>query len=822
MLRAMLRDLRAHKGRLAMMLAAIVLGVGFMVATWVIADSTARTAAGAPARTDIDVAAQAREPEAGFTDDDRIRLAALPGVDRVAGVYAGYAALVGADGKLAGVWPDRAGTNWDPSQRFTLAAGRAPERAGELALGEAEAAAADLTVGDSARVILVDGTSRRFTVTGLFTYRALGAEPVPSLAFHDALFGDRFDRLELVAAPGTGQAALADAVATAIGGSRSSSGGGVTEPARTVRTGDELAAERDELAADNARSIREVMLAFAAVALLAGVFVIANTFTMLVTQRTRQYALLRAVGASRRQVRRAVLAEAAVIGLIGSAAGAALGVGLGMLAMSAFRTTGSTVVYSVSPVGIGVGFAAGVLVTLVSAWGSARRGAAVPPVAALRSDAVIPRRALRVRLVVGLLLVAAGVALVAANGGTQLDETMRVLSVGGALIAWIGLLVLAPLMAGAALRPLSRVLSRGPALRLAVRNAVRDPRRTAATASSLVVGLALVTAFAVVGTAFTAVAGDSIRGLVPASTLVVEPALDGARLTADVPTTVAATPGVTASLAVPRARIDWDHGDVSMSAVDPAALDATLHLPIERGSGDLGSGVVLLRWYADQFHVEPGDRVTLRFSATDTREVTVAGVYAGWEGQPGMFIDRSLVPSRYWGDVETVYAVGSRDAVEKAFQDRPDVLVSDREEVISRLVADFELVLSVIYALFGAALVIAVFGVVNTLALSVLERTREIGVLRAVGAGQAFVRRAVRLESIVITGYGGLLGVLVGLALGGVLQHVMLARELWIVDVPVPLVLVSLVGMVLVGVVAAVWPARRAARADILTAVAAE
>ena len=284
----------------------------------------------------------------------------------------------------------------------------------------------------------------------------------------------------------------------------------------------------------------------------------------------------------------------------------------------------------------------------------------------------------------------------------------------------------------------------------------------------------------------------------------------------------ASTPGVTASLAVPRAQADWDHGSVSMSAVDPAALDSTLHLPIERGSGDLTEGVVLLRWYADQFHVEPGDRVTLRFAPTDTREVLVAGVYAGWEGQPGMFVDRSLVPSRYWGDVEAVYAVGPRDALEAAFEDRPDVLVSDRDEVISRLVEGFELVLSVIYALFGAALVIAVFGVVNTLALSVLERSREIGVLRAVGAGRTFVRRAVRLESIVITGYGGLLGVLVGLALGGVLQNVMLARELWVVDVPVPLVLVSLVGMVLVGVVAAVWPARRAARADILTAVAAE
>jgi putative ABC transport system permease protein len=202
--------------------------------------------------------------------------------------------------------------------------------------------------------------------------------------------------------------------------------------------------------------------------------------------------------------------------------------------------------------------------------------------------------------------------------------------------------------------------------------------------------------------------------------------------------------------------------------------------------------------------------------------VLVAGVYTGWEGQPGMFIDRGLVPSKYWGDVETVYATGSRSSLEAAFADRPDVLVGDRDEVIARLVESFELLLSVIYALFGAALVIAVFGVVNTLALSVLERTREIGVLRAVGAGRSFVRRAVRLESIVITGYGGLLGVLVGLALGGVLQHVMLGRELWLIDVPLPLVLVSLVGMVVVGVVAAVWPARRASRAEILSALTAE
>ncbi|GIJ43314.1 ABC transporter [Virgisporangium aliadipatigenens] len=818
----MLRDLRAHKGRLAMMLAAIVLGVGFMVATWVVSDSTARTAGGGAARTDVAICAQALEPESGFTPAERDRLAALPGVTRTNGVRLGYAALVAADGKLAGVWPDRAGTGWDDSQRFVLADGRAP-RAGELALGEQVAAAAGLTVGDTARVILADGSSVRPVVVGLFTYRPLGAEPIPSLAFAGdesaVLLGDRFDRVELATASAADETRLALQVKSIVDGERE------------VRTGAELTAERERMVADNARSVREVMLVFAAVALVAGMFVIANTFTMLVAQRTRQFALLRAVGASARQVRVAVLTEAAVIGVLGSTVGAVLGVLLGIGALAAFRPEGTTVAYTVSPFGIAAGYLAGVLVTVVSAYGSARRGAAVAPVAALRTDAALPRRALLSRAIVGGVLVVGGVAAVAATSGVDLDNTGRFVSMGGAIAVWLGLVVLAPFLAMAALRPLATLVGwrGGPTAKLAVRNALRDPRRTAATASALTVGLGLVCGFAVVGESFANVAGATTRDQVPAGTTVVQPALDGSRLGPEVVTKVRATPGVAAAVALTRAPVEWAAGDrplgtTSMSPVDPAAFERVLTMPVVEGSGDLRRGAVVLRGNADLNRLDVGDTLTLTVAPGVTRRVPIVGLYRGWEGQPGIFLDEALVPAEHRGVLEAVYAAGSgaRAGLDAAFADRPDILVTDRDGLVERLVKGFELVLAVIYAMFGAALVIAVFGVVNTLALSVLERTREIGVLRALGAGRTFVRRVVRRESIVITCYGGALGLLVGIGVGAVMQHVMLLQPLWPVGVPVPMVAIGVVGMVLVGVLAAVWPARRASRADILAAVATE
>ncbi|MFC7760463.1 ABC transporter permease [Catellatospora bangladeshensis] len=415
MLRAMLRDLRAHLGRVAMTLAAIVLGVAFVVATWVVSDSAAATVRGGAQRTDLAALAQARTGDAVIPAGTVARLGALPGVSRAEGVVEGYAALVGRDGKLGTTsWPATAGTDWDPSQRFDLVAGRGPQHAGEVALEQQAAEEAGLSVGDPARVLLGGDRSDTATVVGVFAYRPAGREFDPAVAY-DADTATRLLRPEGApdgatsgSVPGFARVELFGADEQAVAAAaRAELGAGFT-----VDPGAALRQEQADNAAEDGDIIRKALLAFAAVALLAGVFVIANTFNMLVTQRTRQFALLRAVGARRGQVRRAVLAESVVLGLVGATLGVALGVGLGLLAMRLLPVAG-TVAYAVSPWAILLGYAVGLLVTVVSAYGSARRAARVSPMAALRTDAAVPRRSLVLRTALGLVAVAAGVALVA-------------------------------------------------------------------------------------------------------------------------------------------------------------------------------------------------------------------------------------------------------------------------------------------------------------------------------------------------------------------------------------------------------------------------
>ncbi|HCT79530.1 MAG TPA: ABC transporter, partial [Micromonosporaceae bacterium] len=343
MLRAVLRDMRAHLGRVAMTMVAIVLGVAFVVATWVVSDSAAETIANGSSRSDLAVQVTANGPDAKLTAADREKLAALPGVRRATGVVIGHAAVVQSNGKLGDTYyPPEGGTSWDNSDRFALVSGRGPAASGEVALEEEVAKDAGLAVGATARMLKEDGTSESATVVGIFTYRKAGVhEGTPAVAYDQAtamrILGESFARVELF---GADQTRLADAAKTAMGADFA------------VETGAELAADRKARAEEDAKMMRNFLLAFAGVALLAGMFVIANTFTMLVAQRTRHFALLRAVGAKRRQVRRAVLVEAAVLGLLGATIGSAIGVGMGWLTMRWLRTTGETVVFAVSPLAI--------------------------------------------------------------------------------------------------------------------------------------------------------------------------------------------------------------------------------------------------------------------------------------------------------------------------------------------------------------------------------------------------------------------------------------------------------------------------------------
>jgi putative ABC transport system permease protein len=820
MLRAMLRDLRAHTGRRAMTLVAIVLGVAFVVATWVLSDSTAASLTGDDPRSTVDVVAQSPANEAVLTEDDLARLSNLPGVRRATGILAGRASLVGADGKLVAGAQDHAGTAWDDTDRFTILDGRPPASAGEVALSDAVADRANLSLGSRARVVLADGREVEARVVGLFDYRTLGVETAAAVAFAprtaQEYLGNEYDRIELRGPD------LAPQVRAAL-----------PDPGIAVHTGAELAAEAADEAASAAASTRESLLAFAAVALLVGMFVIANTFTMLVTQRVRQFALLRAVGATRRQVRRAVVLEAGALGLVGATIGVAVGIALGLLGMWAFTPEGEAVTYSVSPQGILVGYAVGIGVTVVAAHSSARRAAAVSPVAALRTDATPPRRTTVVRTTAGTVLLVGGAATVALTAGPDLGTAERVVCMGAGVAGWLGVLLLAPVLANAALTPLSRLLSRrgGPAVRLATRNAVRDPRRTAATSSALLVGLALVCAFATLGETMVSTLGGAVRNMVPPSATILRSASGVDPLSTDVLDRVRATPGVTGVAADRYTLVTVSHAGgtaaSSISAIEPDGFTTVLTPKLVEGTSDLRRGVVVDTDQAAVLGVRRGDDLAIEFPNSRPIHERVIGLIDTVEGQPLIYVDVAETPSWFHGNVTSIYATGPtpsavRQTLDSEFRNRPDVVVTDREGVIATETADFQLLLSVMYAMFGAAIAIAIFGVINTLALSVMERTRELGVLRAIGAPRRLVRRTVRAESIVICAYGGALGIAVGILFGAVMQHAMLGNPLQNTEIPTTTIATALLGILTVGVLSALWPARQAARTNILTAIQTE
>lgn len=819
MLKAMLRDLRAHRGRIAMTLVAIVLGVTFVVATWVLSDSTAASLGSRSTRSTVDVVVQGPEQARVLTEGDVNRLSALPGVEEVTGVQAARAALVGVNGKIIPGSHDRAGTGWDNTGRFTLTEGRAPRSANELALSGPAAEAADLGIGAQARVLLGDGREVRVRVVALFDYQTLGVETSPSVAFArnaaNTLLGKTYDRIEL---KGTNLAARARAA--------------VPNQKVSIRTGRDLAAEASNEATSAAQSTRESLLAFAAVALLVGMFVIANTFTMLVTQRVRHFALLRALGATKRQVRRAVVLEAATLGAVGATVGIALGTALGLLGMSAFAPSDEPVKYAVSPTAILVGYAVGIGVTAVAAYGSARRAATVPPIAALRTDESQPRHATTIRTTVGAVLLVGGAATVAVAAGPNLSTTERVVCMAAGVVAWLGVLLLAPVLASVVLSPLSHLMStRGdsPVIRLATRNAVRDPRRTAATSSALLVGLALVCAFATLGETVVDTMGAAIRNMVPETATVIRSASGTDPLATDVLAKTRSTPGVTEVAADRYALVTVTHGGgtsaSSVSAIEPEGFTHLLTPKITEGTSNLREGVVVDENQAAMMGAKRGDEITLALPGGTRLAQKIVGLINTVEGQPLIYVDVTKAPRSFQEHgITSIYASGDNptavhDALRKQFATRPDVRVTTREEVIAAETADFELILSVMYAMFGAAIIIAMFGVINTLALSVMERTRELGILRAIGAPGRLIRRTVRVESVVICAYGGALGIVVGVLFGAVMQHVMIGNPLLNIDIPTTVIAVALVGMLGVGVLSAVWPARRAARTEILTAI---
>jgi putative ABC transport system permease protein len=593
-----------------------------------------------------------------------------------------------------------------------------------------------------------------------------------------------------------------------------------------------------EVAAADARALRNALLGFAAIALVVGSFVIANTFSMLVGQRTRELALLRAVGLSRRQVRRLVLGEAALVGLLGGVAGIAAGYGFAVPAVRLLDDqTGSATVVVRWPALLAA-LAVAVGVTVLSAWSSARRAAGTPPVAALRSEITAPPGDIRRRTIAGAIVAAPGIAVYGYAGLTdQIDEQVGTVGLGGAVLLILAVILLAPALCRLLLGSLSAPLARlGATGRLAAGNARRNPRRTAATASALMISLSVVTGLAIFGHSVERYTVASVRDGVAAQ-LVAQPA-GGAKAAIPQGTVnrLADVPGVRAVAALRYGLLPVRVGPLAAQAsatiTDPAALGTALRLTMLSGQvEDLDGGVFVSGDLARRYRVSVGDRLTLGWPRGGERELAITGVYQESSLVSGVLVPQAVaLPHLEEADAFTAFvaiAPGADEAavragLERALADRPDLVVRSRSEYLDSELRGADQVLGVLYALLALAVVIGVLGVANTLALSVVERTREIGLLRALGLTRRQLRTVIRAESALIAVAGGVLGIGGGLLLGAMFQRAALRTGLLEAAVPAGQLLAALAGLAVAGVAAAAWPARRAARTDVLAAIASE
>ncbi|MFE6737115.1 ABC transporter permease [Streptomyces tubercidicus] len=856
MLRTALRNILAHKARLIMTALAVLLGVAFVSGTLVFGDTTANAFRKATVDSLKGVAVVVQTPEAaGGEDPDGPaapgakpasaldtalvhKIGALPGVASVRPTVDGRATVAGKDGLPVNTdrsRPNLAG-NYLPGKdsRTPLKEGRGPAAEDELALDAQTAEKGGYRIGDSVR-FAIDGPALTKKLVGIVTTDDPRVNAGASLTLFDTgtaqrlfLHPGQFHEIAVVAKSGTDAGELTDRVRALL----------PAEGAEAT-SGQDLAAEQSADVAEATGSLTKGLLGFAGIALFIGAFIIANTFTMLIAQRSREIALMRAVGASRRQVVRSVLVEAALLGLGASTAGFVLGLGIATALRPLVNLSGAGLPAGplvISPLAFAGSLVVGVVITVLAAWLPSRKAAKIAPVAALSGiDQAPPARALIVRHVCGILLTGAGmlVMLYVSTLRNTLQSSLMTAMLGSALTL-LGLIVLAPLLSRPLIALAGKATTRlfGVTGKLAKENALRNPRRTAATASALMIGLALVTGLTVVGkSAQSALVAEANQGMT-ADYKVSNNAPAG--LDPSAATRIARLPGVAAAVPTSLGMLDTNHGLVSVTGTDPTTYGKTAKLDFRSGSlRDIGPGKIAV---SDEFAAKAGLKVgsTLKaghFEGSEpqrNKKLTVVGVYAKTpttDKALGTLTD--VLPYSDTHKLENVLVKvepGKTDGLERkiraALGDNPLMEVQSHEQAINDGGGGINMVLKMMYGLLGMAVLISVLGVVNTLAMSVFERTREIGMLRAIGLDRTGIKQMVRLESVVISLFGAVLGIGTGLFLAWA-GSTMASASLTLYETVLPWGdLAVLLGLALViGVLAAIWPARRAARLNMLQSI---
>lgn len=860
MLRVTLRSFWDHKRRLISTVIAIVLGVAFMAGTFVLSDTLDRVFDDLFAEANAPVDAQV-QGEIIFSDPfggdqrellDPALVDTIANLDGVASAVP-YVTTIGfgsinrildPDGDPVGAsnGPPTLLESWidDPALTpYVLQDGRGPETDRELALNVAAVEDGGFELGDD--VTLVSQFGREdYSLVGIFTFGtakssagAVSAEFTLAEAQRLAGIGARIQNVLARGTDGLSEQAVVDRIQP------------VLPDKAEVLTGTDAAAQLSSEVQSGFAFFRQILTVFAGIALLVGVFVISNTFAILVAQRTRELALLRAIGAGRGQVLRSVMLEAVLVGLIAAVLGLAAGVALARGVIALLAAVGADLPTStliVRPVTVVAALVVGIVVTIVAALVPAIRATRVPPLAALRAVDVDRAGSSRVRFAFGVVGLAAGLLLLSSawrSGGSS--DSLPSVGIGSVLVL-IGAIVIGPVLTAPTLRILGAGLPRlkGVTGKLATENAARSPKRTSATASALIIGVALVGFI----TVFAASAKDSVTESVNkgfSGDFVVQSDSGGFSFSGfptSVATAISEVDGVkvVAPLGFGPVQVTYPDGTPAtdfLTSIDPPTLDEVLAPKMTQGRlTDLTAGGILVdRQRAADHDLGIGSEVVLTSGSGDSTVLEVQGI-SNDPNLLGLFtITReeaaSVVPevidAQVYGlvtdgaDLDQVLA-----DVKEAVSDTPALQVLDRDGFVGSITAQITSFVNIIYGLLFLSILIALIGIANTLSLSINERTRELGLLRAVGMNRRQLRSTIRWEAALIS----LLGALVGLGLGLLFSWAMLKaleeQGLSTITVPIPSLVVIMLLAAVLGTLSSIRPARRAARLEILEAIATE
>ena len=840
MLRLTLKNLRANKVRFTLTTLGVVLAVSFVVSAFVLGDGLRSTfgdvSEDITAGVDIEV-----RPANDFGDPVPLsaglvaQVAAVDGVfDAVANIEAPDDAVrpIPADGdpittqgppQLAFAWSDN-----EAVSPFSLVAGQ-PPGIDEFSIDLDSAATHDFVIGETYDVITPSGR-RQLTLSGTSTFGAdndtVGAVLMQmNVAQAGELFGiDGVTTIQVQVTDGADPAAVQAAIAAAL-------------PTLEVVDHDTVVRDTTEGFTGEIDIIGNILLGFGGISLFVSIFIIYNTFAIVLSQRTKELALLRTIGADPRQIRRSVIGEALFIGVLASGLGIVGGVGVAKGLEALFNATGGSLPESptilatrtiVAALVIGIG------VTLIAAVGPARRASTVPAIAAMRGtdEATNPGSRTRILSGTGLLTLGAITGTFGLTGAGSTAVTVALMATGAVSI-FLGVTLLSPMTVGVITRVLGWPLARlsGVSGSMAQQNAARNPRRTATTAAALMIGLALVSTSLIVGQSIKSNFGTTLEQSATGDYYVTDQLVE-VDFPLELPAQIASNTELFDAVAGFRyveTRVDGEIAEV-------VATDFTQLLPVMNADvreGDLGSSVdkpvLVAARHAEESGLVVGDMITTEFANGAAIDSTITGV----------FYDEALITSDFLYDESTFDAAGDItghewlaisladgaslievDAVMASLSEQmPHADVETTNEFRDRVEGMIDDLLAIVNIMVALAVVIALIGIANTLALSVFERTRELGLVRAVGMTRRQLRRMVRFEAALVATFGAVLGVAVGLLFGWGVVHALPDDFASAMVIPVQSILTLVVVAALAGVVAAVLPARRAGRLNVLDAI---